>query len=278
MGCSKEIEVDQPAYEKKIAVDGWIEQGNFAHVILTLSSPFLTEYDSVSIRNTFLNYAKVTVTTGSGESEVLTLFRQSEFFPPFIYKTIRIKGKEGESYSLKIETLGKTVTSTTMIPSAPLVTSMRMVPASDTTGIIEAVVDDPADEVNYYYSQIKTKGMDSRYHPSAFPFTVDNTINGTSAVIHVKRSNQPDPLGIYGIDMERNLPRTEFALTDTVSVKVSTIDKDSYLVLNGIFMDQLNNGNPFSFIDQKTATNITGGVGRWTGMSSRSTRVVYEKE
>ncbi len=73
LSCTKEVEVVQPYYEPKIVVDGWIANNDYANVILTYSSPFLTDYDSVSIRNTFLNYAKVTLTNSKGNSEILTL-------------------------------------------------------------------------------------------------------------------------------------------------------------------------------------------------------------
>ena len=71
--CSNSIEIEQPDYERKVVVDGWIESDDFAHVFLTYSSPFLTEYDSTSIRQSFLNNAKVTILASNGESEVLTV-------------------------------------------------------------------------------------------------------------------------------------------------------------------------------------------------------------
>ena len=78
--CQKDVDLDQPSYQEKIVVDGYIETGRSAMVFLTMSSPFLTHYDSVSIRNTFLNYAKITLVSSTGETEVLTLFREKKFF------------------------------------------------------------------------------------------------------------------------------------------------------------------------------------------------------
>jgi len=275
MSCSKEVEIEQPAYKSKVAVDGWIEAGDYANVILTRSSPFLTDYDSASIRNTFLNTAKVTIITGSGDSEILTLFRKDEFFPPFIYKSIRLKGQAGESYQLKIETRGETITANTSIPNPPLVNRIQMIPASDTTVTIEASIDDPADAENFYYTEINTRNIDTRFHPSSRPLTTDQGFNGQTTTLRVGRSNQPDPLNIHHIDLKRNLPRREFAISDTVLVKVSCLDKNAYQILNAIYLDHLSSDNPFSFVEKKTTTNIEGGIGRWTGQASVTWMVLY---
>jgi len=276
--CSKEVEIEQPVYESKVAVDGWIEDGDYANVILTRSSPFLTDYDSASIRNTFLNYAKVSLIAGNGESEVLTLFRKDEFFPPFIYKSTRLKGQIGESYQLKIEVSGETITATTSIPAPPVINRIQMIPTSDTTVTIDAIIDDPLDLENFYYTEIKTQSFDTRFHPSARPLFTDKGFNGQTTTISVGRSNQPDPLSIHDIDLKRNLPRREFAITDTVFVKISCLDKNAFQVLNEINLDHLSSDNPFSFVEKKTTTNIEGGIGRWTGQASVTWMVFKTQE
>jgi len=268
LACSKEVEIEQPAYESKVAVDGWIEDGDFANVILTRSSPFLTDYDSASIRNTFLNYAKVTLITGNDDSEVLTLFRKDEFFPPFIYKSTRLKGEPGETYQLKIEVGGEIITARTTIPKPPIVNNIQMIPASDTTVTIEAIIDDPAELENYYYNEIKAQGFDTRFHPCTQPLILDKTFNGQTTTFDIGRTNQSDPLGIHNIDFKRNLPKREFAITDTIFVKISCLDKNAYQILNAIYLDHLSSDNPFSFVEKKTTTNIEGGIGRWTGQAS----------
>jgi len=276
VACSKDINIEQVEYERKIVVDGWIENGRSAQVFLTMSSPFLTDYDSASIRQTFLNYAKVTITTGSGVSEVLTLTRQDDFFPPFVYKTIQIKGEVAESYQLEVVYKNHVVTASTTIPALPQVESLRTEAVSDTSMIILADVQDKADISNYYYSQIYTKHIDTRFHPSGNPLLNDKLFNGQNFTHQVKRSNQPDPLNIYGIEDDRKILPDEFAITDTVYVKLSQIDEEAYEVLNGIYLDHLTQGSPFSFVDQKTSTNVNGGIGRWTGLASRNYLIYHQ--
>lgn len=133
-GCTKEVELEQPAYKPKIVVDGYIESGKAASVSLTMSSPYLTHYDSASIRHTFLNHAKITISSSEGDEEVLTLYRENRFFPPFVYKSVSIRGRTGVEYHLKIEVSGDTLSSVTSIPAAPVVSNAFFDAVSDTTG------------------------------------------------------------------------------------------------------------------------------------------------
>lgn len=275
--CTKEIELEQEDYARKIVVDGWIENDRGAQVFLTMSSPYLTEYDSTSIRNTFLNYAKVTLITGSGETEVLTLSKQDNFFPPFIYKSNKIKGQVGEQYNLEVLYQGVVVKAQTTIPNLPEIKSVWDSLVSDTSMIIKTKLLDKADERNYYYSQINVKHIDTRFHSTNSPLVNDNLFDGKEVEFQIERKNQPDPLNIYDIDDKRSLESYEFALTDTVYVKISQIDQESYKVLNGIYFNSLVQGSPFSFVDQKTNTNIVGGIGRWTGLASRN-YLIYHQE
>ncbi len=277
ISCTKDIELEQEDYERKIVVDGWIENGKGAQVFLTRSSPFLTEYDSASIRNTFLNYAKVTLRTGSGETEVLTLSRQKNFFPPFVYKSIKIKGEVGENYHLEVIYQDNIVKAQTSIPSLPEIQDVWCSSVSDTSMIIKAKLNDKIEESNYYYSQINIKHIDTRFHPSNDPLVNDNLFDGEEVDLQIKRKKQSDPLNINKADDERSLLSNEFALSDTVYIKISQISKESYEVLNGIYMNRKVQGSPFSFVDQETNTNIVGGIGRWTGLASRNYLIYHQK-
>lgn len=273
--CANDIELEQTFYQPKIVVDGWIENNSGAYVFLTQSSPYLTEYDSASIIATFLNHAKVTITTDSGEKEILTISRNSNFFPPFVYKTIKMKGKIGENYHLKIEINNQVVTASTTIPKLPHVIDISTKAQSDTTYMINAKLEQ-TDTINYYFSQIKILGVDNQLHASAFPIIKKSRADGDLYSIDIKRKMEPDPLNLKP-EIKRKVPIYEYLNTDTVLVAFSAIDESSYKVLNAFFMDQLNKGNPFSFVEQQTVTNIVGGIGRWTGLSTVKNSVVFTK-
>ncbi len=266
--CTKEIVIEQTYYESKIVVDGWISNDNYANVILTRSSPFLTEYDSASIRNTFLNYAKVTVTSSKGESEVLTLFRKDEFFPPFVYRTIDIRGEVGVKYDLKVEVDNEIISSSTYIPEIPIIQEVNVNIISDSTMNFTASIIDDENVLNYYYTQIYIKNINRNFHSTAFPLFNDINNNGKVIDKTIYRSTESDPINLNDQDTTRNLPRYEFARNDTVYLRISSLDYNSYNVLSDIYLDQSNSTNPFSFVNKNTSTNIDGGIGRWTGLGT----------
>ena len=269
IACSKDIVVEQPDYDSKIVVDGYISDNGYAYVYLTQSSPFLTDYDSASIRATFVNDAKVTVADSKGNKEILTLFRKDEFFPPFVYRTIQLKGEAGGTYDLKIEVDGKVIESTTTVPELPNVLSVDTYHVSDTTMLIDVEIEDDLSQERFYYSEIKVKGLDSIFHQASFPLVRNNEFTEGTNYVRVHHSNQPDPLNLYKVDTVRNVPAYEFSIKDTVYLKFSCVDKISFEVLNDIYLDRINSENPFAFVNKKTGTNIRGGIGRWTGLATR---------
>ena len=264
--CAKEIEIEQVDYTPKIAIDGWIEAGRAAKVYVSRSSPYLTNYDSASIMATIINHAKVTVTCSDGDSEILTLFKDNDFFPPFVYRTVRLKGESGKAYHLTVEVENKLIEASTTIPAPPVVVTIKMDSISDSTQMANAIIEAPQGK-SHYYSQIKLIAYDNNLHPSANPLIKIDKAEQSLYSFDILRKNEPDPLHLkpeYNIPM----PVHEYLNTQAVLVCISTIDEASYAVLNNLFMDQINANNPFSFTNNKTATNIEGGIGHWTGLAS----------
>ncbi|MFM7769438.1 MAG: DUF4249 family protein, partial [Bacteroidota bacterium] len=62
--CEKEIEIDLPAYEDKIVVQGSIEPGMPPVVILTYSSGYFEPADLTALANSYVTDAVVTVSNG----------------------------------------------------------------------------------------------------------------------------------------------------------------------------------------------------------------------
>lgn len=266
LSCTNEIELKQSDYTPKVVVDGYIESGGYAYVYLTKSSPFLTEYDSASIRATFLNTATVTLKCSNGDSEVLTLRRQNSFFPPFVYNSIRMKGIVGETYTIEILTNGKTITSSTTIPSPPTIFNTQMIPKTDSSGLIQFEMLDGSTETDYLFIRYRSLLADQNFHPAGVP------------VYKVKDSRNVIGLRVYRCD-ETNLyltnnkklpyfkwPRYVFSKKDTVMIRVGTVDANSYKVLISLFADQSLKDNPFALNSAGTESNIVGGIGRWTGI------------
>lgn len=276
--CTKEIEIEQVVYSPKIVVDGWIENDNYAKVYITRSSPYLSDYASTSIMETFINHAKVSITDSDGNSEILTLFRESNIFPPFVYKTVRLKGNIGKEYHLTIEVENKVIQAKTSIPSPPDVVSLSATSLSDSTYIINSIVSPPKG-ISCYYSQTKILHENEQIHASAIPLVKIKNSNNSLYWFNILRKLEPDPLHLkpeIPDSLRISRPVHEYLNSDTVLVKISTIDEESFNILNALYIDQLNNNNPFSFTNEGTATNIEGGIGHWTGLASHQQIVSHD--
>ena len=261
------MEIEIQDYNQKIVVDGWIESGGYANVLLTMSAPFLSNFDSASIRSTFVNYGKVTLTSSKGESEILTLFRQDDLFPPFVYRSITIRGEVGCSYDLKVEVMGKTATSSTTIPEIPVVTGLIMDATTDSSGILKTGLKPKVGENEYLLFMVKSKkAKDRNYHPAQIPIF---WVTDTTSHIYVKIFRDYET-NMYLLFPEKypysNWAMLEYALNDTIMVKTGRIDQVSYDVLNSVYSDMAIQKNPFSFSSSGVKTNIIGGIGRWTGI------------
>jgi hypothetical protein len=266
--CTSYVELDQEEYDQKIVVDGWIESGGYANVLLTLSSPFLTSYDSASIRATFINYAKVTLTSSKGESEILTIFYQDDIFPPFVYRSTKIKGELGCTYDLKVEVLDKVVTASTSILEVPDITGLHMEAKTDSSGILKLDMNSKGIKDEFLIFMIKsTKAKDKNYHPTKVPICwAPKTAKPSSFDIY--RCNETNMYMLYPeMDAYANWPDFQYALSDTIKLKVGRIDQKSYDVLLTVYVDLSLQENPFSFGSTGIKTNIVGGIGRWTGIA-----------
>ena len=108
VSCEKVIDIDMKDSKSTIVIEGEINEGDSLHTIrITKSSLF-------GGSNTFPNVkgAVVTIYDDQGNSEVLTEVSEG------VYSSIqfKIKGIEGRTYSLNVESEGKVYTSSSTIP------------------------------------------------------------------------------------------------------------------------------------------------------------------
>ena len=124
LSCEKEITVDLPEPEQRLVVEGWIEQGDYATVILTKNMPYFGKTDSTTLVQ-MINFP-ATVTLSNGEiSETLIKTLNFDYFPPIIYRGTIIKGEIGKTYYLTINSEGKQLTASTTIPPPVKFDSLR---------------------------------------------------------------------------------------------------------------------------------------------------------
>ena len=246
-----------PEYEKKLVVDGWIENGNLPKVLLTFTSPYFSEIDSFSIREYLASRAKVTVFSPTS-SEILVFKPSNIYFPPNVYQGLLLTGYVNQKYKVEVILDGDTAWAETTIPEPPVLDSAWFEPNSpgDTLGIIHVIINDNPDEENFYRIFTYTEGLDKRYRPVLVPNYSDEQFNGESFQIPVYQGNETN------IDPDDQI---FFNLNYSTMLKVCSMDKKAYEYWTSFQREYINFQNPLAGGGKSLKSNINGGIGIWCG-------------
>lgn len=265
--CSEPPLMPEP--DDRIVIDGWIENGQFAKVLLTRNSPYFASIDSASIRSFVLTGAKVTLSDGE-RSEVLILRRNDDYFPPFLFEGNEIIGDTGKTYTITANYGGKTAWAATTVPaSVPLDSiSFNLEPDSDSLGNIYVEFTDPPVDKNYYRILTKRSGKDPRY-VSSMVMALDDIFLGTEKFGFALRRGPESVISSYGNEY--------FQLGDTVSIKFCVIDKAHFEFWNSFQAEAFNAGNPFASSLTVIKSNVQGdGLGIWGGYGANYYNIVLK--
>ncbi len=263
--CEKEITIDLPEAQKKVVIEGVIEQGKHPYVLLTRSSPYFAPIEDFT-SNLFVTDAIVVVSDGI-IIDTMQGGLNMEIYKPnpvFAYSSDLITGEVGKTYYLTVIADGKTLTATTTIPQPVPLDSLwfkeDLGAEDDSLGFVWAHLTDPDTMGNSYrwFSQIF--GRQERLLPAGGSVFNDKFINGQSFDFAYDPSE--DPLAPQDTS---DLPLFYFAVGDTVVVKFCTIDRITYNFLNSLESIRFANGNPFAS-PASVFTNVEGGgLGGWCG-------------
>ncbi len=278
--CEKNISIALPAIQSQIVVEGHIETGQGAYVVLTRSSAYFSPLDTAAILNSIVRNATVIVSDGVHTD---TLPMITDITPPgnYLYTTYlpwyykkakpSVIGQAGGTYKLTVLTGGQKLTSTTTIPPALKLDSawFKLQPPSDSLGFIWAHLTDPGAVQNFYRWYAKRLHKDKKYlAPFGSTFN-DKFINGTSFDFAYDRGIEP---GSVAAD-DNNAEAGYFKKGDTVVVKFCSIDFNTYTFYYSYETEGANAGNPFG-APSNVKTNIQGGLGVWGGFSTTFDTVI----
>ena len=263
--CSSDNVSEQKSRESKLVVEGWIEEGDYAQVLLSSSIPVTDVIDSTNILNHAIRAAKITISDGT-TSEVLRVKTDKNRVPPFVYFGSTLKGEAGKQYSLKIEYLNRIVEATTIIPGTVSLKSAEYVKKveTDTTGYVFVKFDDPINEKNYYQIATKIDGEEPIFVPSFYGNLDDK--NFTTSLISVQINR-----GVLLFPKTKFTPY--FADGDLIHVKLRTQNKDALDFWNSWQNEIVNSRNPIYPANTSLKSNIKGGIGIWVGYG-QSTLIV----
>jgi hypothetical protein len=265
ISCSNDNFSTQKSLESKIVVEGWIEEGDFAQVLLSSSIPVTDVIDSTNVLDHAIRSAKITISDGQ-TSEVLRVKNDKNRVPPFVYFGSTLKGEAGKEYSLKIEYLNRVIEAKTIIPKTVELKSAEYIKKNpaDTIGYLFVKFDDPLNEKNYYQIATKIDGEEPIFVPAFYGNLDDKNFKEAAVSIQINR----------GIIL---FPKTKFTPYfvdgDLIYVKLRTQNKDALDFWNSWQNEIVNSKNPIYPSNTSLKSNINGGIGIWAGYG-QSTLIV----
>jgi hypothetical protein len=276
MGCEKTINIQPDQQTPKLVVEAQIENNLAPVVALSTSLNYFSTIDYVTLNNSYVHGAKVTITE-SGKNYALT---EDSMVVDTVYKlyyyTISpflLAGGFGKQYDLRIETGGQVYTSTTTIPNlTKKIDSLWWKPAPNNPDTNKAVlmarITDPPGYGNYIRYFTKTNRDD--FLPGLNSVFDDQIIDGKTYDIQVDagvNKNEKLSLDTYGY----------FKRGDTVTVKFCDIDKASFDFWRTWEFSFQSTGNPFSSPGKVLGNISNGALGSFCGYSAQYIGLIIPK-
>ena len=264
ISCNNDDISKQISVESKIVVEGSIEEGDVAKVILSRSVPIGSIVDSTTILNYVIRSAKITVSDGENE-EVLRLKRNNDRIPPFVYFGSEIIGEAGKTYTLKIEYLNKRISGTTTIPqSVPILSAdyIKNKPA-DKNGYVFIKFKDPVNEKNFYQVETLLDKHDSIYIPALYGNLNDDNFIAPEVSFQIFRGKS------FSFEDHSDY-KPNFEDGDLIYVKLRTMNKEGFEFWNSWQNEIINGQSPIFPNTTSLKSNIDGGIGVWSGYGQQT--------
>jgi len=264
ISCKRDDYISIP-FDSKLVVEGWIEEGDVARVIVSRSIPINTVVDSSNFLNYVIRSAMVIVSDGT-ESDTLRLRSASPYFPPYMYIGEKIIGKRNEHYKLTVKHFGQEITAETAIPASVPINNVKYIKGNpaDTIGNLTIEFTDPADE-NYYQISTFLEGFDDIFIPALYGNISDKNFISPNIEFKIMRGVTIFP--------HTNI-ETNYNDGDIILVKLRTMHKEGFKFWNSWQNEILNAQNPIFPANSNLKGNINGGIGIWCGYGQNTKKIV----
>ena len=278
LSCERAVDFDINVVAPKLVVEATIENGQPPVVYLSKSLGYFSSIDLNTLSTSFVRNAEVYVSNGT------VTHKLKEYVVPtggynFYYYSVdpaspatAFLGELKKQYSLRIVSEGKEYTSVTTIPDTTRrIDSLFWKPAPvgnppEKVSVMVKAFDKPGygDYVRYF-----TKRNREPFYPGINSVYDDQVIDGTSYEIQVER----------GIDRNDGTQEgyTFFNKGDTVTLKLSNIDKATFDFWRTMEFSYQSVGNPFS-TPTKVLSNISnGGLGYFGGYATKYRTIIIPR-
>lgn len=278
ISCEKNINFKLKVVPDVLVVDASIESNQPPIVILSKSFDYFSKISPQALDTLFVHNADVFISNGAQTQKLKEYTIDSTGFHTYFYSidtsgiSSSFVGQFKTSYTLKVVTGGKEYTSSTTIPElTKKVDSLWWQPAPFTTDTTEVIVTvratDPPGLGNYirYYTKINN----GPFLPGGQSVFDDELIDGTTYDLKL------DP----GID--RNNPvaydKNFFHRGDTITLKLSNIDRATYQFWLTMEFAYQSIGNPFASPNKVVGNISNGALGAFCGYAAGFKTLIIPK-
>ncbi|MEO8416144.1 MAG: DUF4249 domain-containing protein [Ginsengibacter sp.] len=276
--CEKNIHFTLKVVPEVLVVDASIESGQPPVVFLSKSFDYFSKISPGSLDTSFVHHADVFISNGTQTQQLKEYITSSGGFNVYFYSIdtanlpASFSGNFNTGYTVQVATAGKEYTAITKIPAlSKKIDSLWWQPAPFSTDTSEVVVmvraTDPAGLGNYirYY----TKTNSGSFLPGSQSVFDDQLIDGTTYDLKL------DP----GID--RNNPvafdKNFFHRGDTVTLKLSNIDRTTYQFWLTMEFAYQSIGNPFASPNKVLGNISNGALGAFCGYAATTRTLIIPK-
>lgn len=270
--CEKSVNIRPESQKPVLVVDGSIENGKRPFVLLSTSLDFFSKIDPEVLISSIVTDAKVTISDGVNTAElkgykqsVGGLYNLTYYSSDTTNSATDVIGEIGKTYNLQIQYNGEQYTSVTTIPPvAKTIDSIwwKQAPHNDDTTkvVLMGRFTDPKGYGNYL--RYFTKVNEGAYLPGAVSVFDDQLTDGTTYDFQVDQ----------GINRNDKIERDDygyFKRGDTVTVKLSNIDKATFDFYRTLEFAYQSVGNPFSNPIKVLGNISNGALGAFCGYGSQ---------
>jgi hypothetical protein len=279
VSCERSVDIKLNDVAPKLVVEATIENNTAPIVYLSKSQAYFSQVDLVALANSFVHGAEVYVSNGT-----LT-HRLKEYSIPagggfnFYYYSIdsanlatAFTGELNKPYSLRIVAEGKEYTATTLIPRITKVIDSlywKQAPANNPPEKVSLMIkatDPPGfgDYVRYW-----TKQNSDPFYPGINSVFDDQVIDGTTYTVQTERGVSRN------VSLEEGY--TFFDKGDTVTLKLSNIDKATFDFWRTMEFTYQSVGNPFSSPTKVLGNISNGALGYFGGYASQYKTIIIPR-
>jgi hypothetical protein len=235
-------------------VEGWIEQGGCARVLVSHSLPYNSTVGLADLFDLLVDEAEVTVKCGDTE-ERLQLVKDTMYAVLPVYRGYLIRGEIGKAYTLEVK-IGEqlfTCTDTLLEPIGP--DSLWFLPEArnDSLGYIHIRIPDPPTPGNYYRVFAKRLGLDDDYNGMTGSLMDDHIFNGTELHFPLIRSGPETDTG----------DKHFFRKGQRVVVKTGVVTSRYFEFLSKVSNELGQTLSPLSFQAPAVSLMSGGALGGW---------------